>query len=133
MTVKTQKVFVPSKKSVFVQVGPGDKVKEFSSLRVEADRKLSPSESRQLFELVDYAWITMVRGQELTERVADTKESIVVDADLGRSFSSKPFERFDDFVSEINDFIKDGSPVRRDGTRKVEGLDVEVTLWVPEA
>lgn len=126
-----QKVFVPAKKAVFAQVEPGDTVKEFNSLRVEANRPLSNAESHQLFELVEYAWITMVRGQELTEKISDTKESIVVDAELGRSFSSKPLERFDEFLGEINDFIRTGSPVRRNGSRKVEGMDIEVTVWVP--
>lgn len=133
MSVKNESVFVPGEGKTFRKLNNGMEPKEFSSLRIETSRPLRSAEARQLFALIDYAWITKVRGQELTERFPDSDTSMVVDADLGRSFSSKPWERFGEFAAEINDFIADGSTVRRDGTRKVEGLkDVTVTLWVPD-
>lgn len=105
----------------------------FHQILIEANRALTDAEKDQLFELINYRWISVVRGQELEGYVDDSQNTIIVEAFSKYSFSSKPAERMDEFVEGLNDFIEEGSPIRitRNNTRLVEGIpDLTVHVWI---
>ena len=107
----------------------------FSKLRVEADRDLSADEAEQLVRLVEYSWVTTARGQEFRSFEVDGSNSVVVPADLNRSFSHDPEGRAKEFIEGLNGFIATGSPERKtkNNTRAVEALpNTKVTVWANE-
>jgi hypothetical protein len=107
----------------------------FTKLRVEADRDLNEDEAEQLVRLVEYSWVTTARGQEFDPFEADSPNSVVIDADLNRSFSHDPEGRAKEFVDGLNAFIAAGSPERKtkNNTRAVEALpNTKVTVWANE-
>lgn len=111
------------------KVKPGD----FKALRVKANRELTSAELERLHGLVDYLWVTVVRGQALKSYIKDTDRSFTANASLSRSFSSKPKVRMNEFLEALNDFIAEGSPRRTTmgNTRLIEGIpNVKVSVWL---
>lgn len=106
---------------------------DFKALRVKANRELTSDEFARLHGLVDYLWLTVVRGQPLDSFIKDTPRSFTANANLSRSYSSNPALRMEQFLDQLNDFIAEGSPrrVTMGNSRLVEGIpDVKVSVWV---
>jgi hypothetical protein len=106
---------------------------EFYELKVKANRPLDDAELKQLFDLVDYSWVTTVKAPALEYLGRTGKKSFGAETDLSRSFSHDPKGRAKEFIDGLNAFVASGSPQRKtkNNTRLVEGLpDVKVSVWV---
>jgi hypothetical protein len=105
----------------------------FNQLRFEASRSMTDSEVEQLMQILGFVWKVTVRGDRLTQFKRNGQNAVIVYVSLSSSQSRSPFERFDEFVNSVNDYIADGSTVKRDGSQLVSGIDnLSVTVWADD-
>jgi len=104
---------------------------EFYSMRVHFNRELTPEEKEKLFHILAYTWKSTVAGESLDNPENDTTFSMVVPADITKSRRSQPYEAVEDFEAKYEDYIQNGTPLRKDSTRQVEGLggDIKVRFY----
>lgn len=103
---------------------------DFEALRFEANRNLSTDEIQHLMQILGFVWKVTVRGDKLNTFEPDGPNAVVVYVELASSQSRSRFDRFDEFVAGVNDYIADGSTVKKDGSQLVGGMeDVTVTVW----
>lgn len=109
------------------------------SIRVQANRKLSESDTGRLAGLIGYNYRVSIRGESLGNPVNDSPYSFVVAADSTKSQRDDLGEGFDDFENSVGDLVKRGSPVRKTdrggagtkGTRAIDGFgdDFKVEIF----
>lgn len=105
----------------------------FDALRFEASRSMNDAEVQHLMQILGFAWKVTVRGDKLLHFKRDGQNSVVVYVSLLSSSSRSPFERFDEFQEVVNDYIADGSTVKRDGSQLVSAIDnLSVTVWADD-
>lgn len=105
----------------------------FDALRFEASRPMTDAEVQHLMQILGFAWKVTVRGDKMLSFKRNGQNAVVVYVSLSSSSSRNPFERFDEFQEVVNDYIADGSTVKRDGSQLVSGIDnLSVTVWADD-
>lgn len=106
---------------------------DFDQLRFEANRPMTDAEVENLMQILGFVWKVTVRGERLLNFKRHGQNAVVVYVSLASSQSGKRFERFDEFLDTVNDYIADGSTVKKDGSQLVSGIDnLSVTVWADE-
>lgn len=105
----------------------------FDQLRFEASRPMTDDEVAKLMQILGFAWKVTVRGERMLTFKRNGQNAVIVYVSISSSASRSPFERFDEFVNSLNDYIADGSTVKRDGSQLVTGIDnLSVTVWADD-
>lgn len=104
---------------------------EFESMVFQADRDITDEELYQLSGLLGFLWKMTVKGERLTDVTRLDERMFLIRASIASSTSRNAYARFDDFVEQMNEFVADGSPVKKDGSQLVEGVEnVKLSIWV---
>jgi hypothetical protein len=138
----TKALFLTINETRYFQLGKADYstpiegevvAQDFTSMVFTANRALSNQELDHLSALIGFLWKTTVKGDRLTNVRRFDEITFVITVDLNSSTSRNPYGRFDEFSSKLNEFLAEGSPVRKDGTQLVEGInDVQLMIWLDE-
>lgn len=124
-------------KKFFFELGPWDedgysdiKPGWFNTMLFISDTDLSSSEIEHLASLIGYYWKVTVKGPALTGISRIATNAFTVKTSFYASQSYDPVKRFGQFVNGLNDFLMEGSPIRRGKTRLVEPFGREINLSV---
>lgn len=95
---------------------------EFEKMLFVANVPLDDQELYHLAGAIGYAWQSTVKGDRMESITRHGANAFYVDVELLSSIRSDPTSAFADFVERIETIVNEGSPVRKNGTRKVDPL-----------
>lgn len=102
----------------------------FKTMLFISDSDLSATEIDHLASLIGYYWKVTVKGPALTGITRIATNAFILKTDFYASKSYNPVQRFGQFVNGLNDFLLEGSPVRKGNTRLVEPFNRVINLSV---
>lgn len=102
----------------------------FKTMLFISDSDLSATEIDHLASLIGYYWKVTVKGPAMTGITRIATNAFILKTDFYASKSYNPIQRFGQFVNGLNDFLLEGSPVRKGNTRLVEPFNRAINLSV---